>query len=464
MTSLMIRNVEVEGRPCLDVAIRDGLISAIGPGLPNSGGDIDGGGGALIPGLADHHIHLLATGAREESCVLDDIVGMDALKERIVSAVKRRTPGSWLRATGLAPDLAYRMTPEMLGQWVPDHPVRIQDQSGGLWILNPRALKELCAPELAEGVEQDASGRPTGRLWRADDWLRAMLGPAAAPSLAALGARLAACGVTALTDASASNDAASAQILTDAVRCGDVPQRLTIMSAAPLTGPEDGAFAVGPVKLLLDERDLPSLDEIVETIRIAREQDRNVAVHCVTAAELAITMAGFLSAGARYGDRIEHGGIIPAEAIETLLALRLTVVTQPGFILARGDRYLRDVPPGEQPDLYRAGSLIARGVPTAFSSDAPYGPLDPWQAIQAATHRCTNAGLPLGRGERISAAGALRCYWGSRTDPGGPQRRVEVGAPADLCLLAVPLADVGQNPDSSLVRATIINGKTAYLA
>ena len=464
MTSLLIRNVEVEGRRGLDVAIDDGWIRAIRPGLQSAGEQIEGNGGALIPGLADHHIHLLATAALDESCVLDDVSDKNTLKARIVSAIERLGPGSWLRATGLSPALAHWLTPAILDQWAPDHPVRIQDQSGALWILNPKALDHLCGHELAEGVEQDSSGRPTGRLWRADSWLRATLGPSAGPSLAPLGTRLAACGVTAVTDASAANDAVSAQILADAVRRGDLPQRLTVMSAAPLTAPEDGAFDVGPVKVLLDERNLPLIDSLVEAIERAREQCRNVAVHCVTAAELALALAAFMSAGSIYGDRIEHGGIIPAEAMATVHDLRLTVVTQPGFILARGDRYLRDVAPYEQPDLYRCGSLMACGVPTALSSDAPYGPIDPWLAIRAATHRCTRAGKSLGHEERISSSDALRRYFGSLGDPGGPPRKVKVGEPADLCLLAVPWDEACKNPDSKLVRATIVNGRTIFAA
>lgn len=464
MTDLLIRNVEIEGAHGIDVAIRAGRISAIGPGLKGRGDALDGKGGALLPGLADHHIHLLATAARSCSCRLDDVVGMDVLRDRIVAATARLAPGTWLRATGLAPHLADQLHSDLLGNWAPDHPVRIQDQSGGLWILNPRALASLDWTTVADGVEKSEAGQPTGRLWRADAWLRAALGPSAAPPLASLGQSLAACGVTALTDASVTNDMASAQILGDAVRSGALPQRLAVMSAGPLAAPEDGAFCVGPVKLLLDERDLPPVEDLAAMIGAAREQGRNVAVHCVTAPELAVIVAAFDLVGARYGDRIEHGGIIPAEVIDTLRNLRLTVVTQPGFIEARGERYLRDVEPRELADLYRCASLIAEGVPTAFSSDAPYGPSDPWLAIRAATTRRTAVGRPIGLNERISPSDALQRYLGRPDDPGGPQRRVKVGEVADLCLLHEPLPEALRRPASALVHATIVGGRAVYRA
>jgi hypothetical protein len=158
-----------------------------------------------------------------------------------------------------------------------------------------------------------------------------------------------------------------------------------------------------------------------------------VAAHCVTAAELAVMLAAFDVAGARAGDRIEHGGVIAPAAIGELKRLGLTVVTQPAFILERGDRYLAEVDPAEQNDLYRCASLLAAGVPVAGSSDAPYGSLDPWTALRAAVDRRTRSGAPIGPGERVSASAALGLYLGSFEDPGGPPRRITPGEAADLC-------------------------------
>ncbi len=166
---------------------------------------------------------------------------------------------------------------------------------------------------------------------------------AAMPPLAPIGRALAGFGVTAVTDASVSTDSAGAAHLGDAVRAGDLPLRLTLMSGGPLQAPADGAFAVGPVKILLDDHALPPLEQMVETIGRARAWRRPVAVHCVTAGELAVTLAAFDAAGARPGDRIEHGGVISASAIGEIRRLGLTVVTQPAFVEERGDRYLADV-------------------------------------------------------------------------------------------------------------------------
>jgi cytosine/adenosine deaminase-related metal-dependent hydrolase len=60
MTSLF-RRAEVAGR-IVDVRVAGGVISEVGPGLRPAPAEtvMDARGGALLPGLHDHHIHLLS--------------------------------------------------------------------------------------------------------------------------------------------------------------------------------------------------------------------------------------------------------------------------------------------------------------------------------------------------------------------------------------------------------------------
>jgi predicted amidohydrolase YtcJ len=463
MTELVIRNVEAQGRGGLDVRIENGRIARIGAGLAGAAAELDGLGGALIPGLADHHIHLFALAAQSESVDLIGVAGPAAFKARIAEALSARAPGSWVRATGYHQTMAGDLTRRELDAVTPAHRLRVQHQTGSLWVLNSLALDAVGADTGADCVERDADGRPTGRIWRGDAWLRERIGEGA-PPLAPVGRRLAAYGVTAVTDASFTTDAAAATRLAAAHRAGGLPQRLTLMSGGALTAPQDGAFAVGPRKVLLDDHDLPDLDDFIAWIAQARTWARAVAVHCVTAAELAVTLAAFEAAGARPGDRIEHGGIIPRGAVAPLKALGLTVVTQPGFIRERGDRYAAEVDPGEREDLYRCASLMAAGVPVAASSDAPYASSDPWMAMAAAVDRTSRGGICLGPGERVTPRRALEMFLGSTGTPGGPPRRIAVGAQADLCLLTAPLAEALASPAAGMVRATIIGGRVIFAA
>ena len=458
---MIIRNAEIDGRSGQDARIEAGVITEVGPGLRGTGDEIDARGGALIPGLADHHIHLLALAAQASSVALDDVATAAQLRTRIEAAAAKLPPGAWIRATGYHEGAGGELDRRDLDALAPLHPLRIQHRTGSLWMLNSLALEAVSGGGWPACVERDRRGAPTGRIWRGDDWLRDSLG-VQPPALAPVGGRLAAYGITAVTDASVTTDASAAATLAAARRAGDLPQRLTLMSGGALAPAADGAFAVGPIKVLLDDHALPDFDDFVGRIARARAWKRTVAVHCVTAAEFALAVAAFEAAGARPGDRIEHGGVVPQDAISQLVRLGLTVVTQPAFVRERGDRYLAEVAAIDQPDLYRCASLLNAGVPVAASSDAPYATPDPWIGIGSAVRRQTIGGQSLGATEAVTSATALALYLGTTENPGGPPRRIAPGVAANLCLLAAPLRDALQSPSAELVRMTLIAGRIVY--
>lgn len=458
---LILRDVEVGGRPGLDVRLADGRVAEIGVRLAARGPELDGRGGALIPGLCDHHIHLFGLAARADSVVLDGARNAAEVAARVQAATVARPPGGWVRALGYDEGMAGELTRATLDALAPDHRLRVQHRTGALWVLNSTALASLDLTDAPDCVERDADGRPTGRVWRGDAWLRSRIG-AEPPPLAPVGRTLAAYGITAVTDASVTTDAGAAARLGAAHGTGELPQRLMLMSGGPLEAPANGAFAVGPVKVLLDDHALPDFDDLTGRIAAARAQGRTVAVHCVTAAELALTLAALGAAGARPGDRIEHGGVIGPEAVGQIRALGLTVVTQPAFVTERGDRYLREVEACDQPDLYRCASLISAGVPVAGSSDAPYASPDPWAGIAAAVSRRTAGGAALGADEAVTPAQALGLYLDDPTAPGRRARRVALGEPADLCLLRAPLREALAAPSAELVAATVVGGGVVW--
>ncbi|WP_247350615.1 MULTISPECIES: amidohydrolase family protein [unclassified Bradyrhizobium] len=460
---MILRNVEVEGLTGLDVRLAAGRVAEIGPRLAKFGDDLDGRGGALIPGLADHHIHIFGLAAQAASVDLSGIASPADFRARIEAAAAERPPGAWVRAIGYHETLAGELSREILDTLAPRHRLRVQHQTGSLWMLNSAGLAAVGEGGLPEVLERDAAGRPTGRVWRGDAWLRERIG-AEPPPLANIGSRLASYGVTALTDASITTDQAAAGRLAEAHRTGELPQALTVMSGGALEAPPDRAFRVGAVKMLLDEHELPPIEEFAARIGRARAWRRAVAVHCVTAAELAVALAALETAGARPGDRIEHGGVIPQATIGLLKAAGVTVVTQSSFIHDRGDRYLTQVPAAELKDLYRCASLIRAGVPVAGSSDAPYASPDPWAGIAAAIERRTRGGKSLGPEERIAPDVALNLYLGRSEAPGGPPRQLRVGMTADLCLLKAPLADALATPGAELVRCALIGGEIAWLS
>jgi predicted amidohydrolase YtcJ len=114
------------------------------------------------------------------------------------------------------------------------------------------------------------------------------------------------------------------------------------------------------------------------------------------------------------------------------------------------------------PGLCRYRSLSDAGVVVVPSSDAPYGPVDPWQIMAAARDRLTPNGSVLGRDEAVPVGGALDGFLRPLDDLSAPPRHLASGAPADLVLLHVPLAEMLAQPAAELVRATWIDGTPAW--
>jgi predicted amidohydrolase YtcJ len=359
---------------------------------------------------------------------------------------------------------------DFLDELVAGHPLRVQHRSGELWVLNSAGVRASgleSAPRDLPGLERDASGRPTGRLWRLDRWLRDHV-PAPSIDLVAVSRAAAAAGVTGFTDAGPDTSQADADQLAGLIRDGSVCQRVALLAPLALDPPTDRAVDVIGTKVLLDDLTLPSLDELTALICESHAQGRAVAVHCVTRVQLVLTVAALSAArsaagspAAPGGDRIEHASVVPAELIPELRRLGATVVTQPNFVAERGGEYRATVEPADQADLYRVASLLAAGVRVAAGTDAPLGRPDVWAAVRAAVERSTPAGDVLGPEERVGGPAAVRLFLGEPRAPGRPRRLIP-GAAADLCLLGVPLeaalADIsGLGPER--VAATIVAGR-----
>lgn len=453
MAGLLIKGAEVWQQGLADLRLAGGRIAEIGS-LSSLAGEavIDAAGCSLLPGLHDHHIHLAATAVRRQSivCGPPEVRDLHALAERLASA-----PGSgWLRGILYHESVAGLPHARALDAICPERPLRIQHRSGRMWLFNSAGLEEVlrhAAPP--PGLEMEG-GRPTGRLFDEDTWLRGALG-GSPPDFGEISRELAAYGVTGLTDMSPSNDLATAAHFAAQQASGELMQRVRLAGTL--------ALGSGPAKLHLHENALPDFDEVVAFIRAAHQAGRPLASHCTTETELVFTLAAIAEAGPLRGDRIEHAGIARGEHIAQMAELGLSVVGQPHFIAERGDQYLTDVEPELVPLLYRQASFLRAGIPLAAGSDAPFGSTDPWAAMRAAMSRRTANGALIGAEEALSPEEAVSLYLADPDDL-SRQRKIEVGAPADLCLLNHPWSAAREGMESALVRATIIGGDLVHQA
>ncbi len=411
----------------MDVRVRGGRITEIGQRLDATSNepdgsdepdDLDGRGGALLPGLHDHHVHLAALAADTASVRVGpaDVTGRDGLAE----ALRGGPPGDWVRAVGYHESVAGELDRWTLDALTPPgRPVRVQHRTGALWVWNSAALR-------ASGLE---TGTGDGRFWREDERLRGFVPPVRL-DMEGVGRRAAALGVTGFTNA----DPHPADGLLDLLSV--LPQRLLVMTVD------------APVKLMLDDATLPAPAELAA--RIASLRPRPVAVHCVTRVQLLVTLLALDQTGPVDGDRIEHASVVPAETIPWIKQLGVTVVTQPHFPTERGHAYATDVDPDDRPHLYRCRSLSDAGIPLAAGTDAPYGTHDPWAVMRATVERRG--------GEALHPEAALDLFTGEPQHP-ARTRRLRIGATADLCLLRVPLREALDVLSADTVRAAFVGGR-----
>lgn len=408
--------------------VRQDLAPRPGEGL------LDAGGGTVLPGLHDHHVHV-----HSAASALDSLsVGPPAVRtpDQLAHALSNAVPGpdGWIRAIGYHESVAGELDRTALDAVQAHVPVRVQHRSGVLWMLNSAALGRV-----------GLAGHPDGRLRSADPWSKAL--QRRETDLAELSRRLTATGVTGVTDATPDLDVEGLVSLMMAHRGGEF---------------RPGVRVLVPGKMILHD-DRLDLGALTQWIGDRHRTGQPVAVHCVTAAQLVVTIAALRAAGSHPFDRIEHAAVVPDDNVADLAELGVTVVTQPNFVAERGDQYLAEVPEHEQHQLWRVASLLNANIPVALSTDMPFGHGDPWAAMRAAVSRTTPSGAVLNADECVSARTALTMFLGWSDRPDRP-RTVEIGEPGDLCVLSEPPAAVLAELDAALVAATLIRGELVYFA
>lgn len=429
---LIQRAVLLDGT-ATDVRVAECIIET-GDLTPDAGEQVlDAAGAAVIPGLYDHHLHLRSAAAALASVR----VGPAEVRGRadLARALTQAPVGSdgWIRAVGYHEAVAGPLDRNVLDELSPSLPVRVQHRSGVLWTLNSAGLARV-----GLGEHPDGRLRSADRSW-SDTLQRNESG------LADVSRGLSERGVTGVTDATPDLDATDIVKLMEAHRHGGLAQRVQCLA---------------PGKRILHDADL-DLAALTAWVAERHDADAPVAVHCVTAAQLVVTISALREAGTHPHDRIEHAAVVPEDSVAFLKDLGVTVVTQPNFIAERGDQYLTDVPATEHHELWRLASLVRAGVAVALSTDMPFGHGDPWATMRAAVDRTTAAGVVLGPHERISAHEAMTMFLGSAGEPTKP-RTVQPGQPGDLCVLAAPPREVLAELDAQMVAATIVAGEVVF--
>jgi hypothetical protein len=453
-------------------------------------------GATVLPGFIDAHLHLRA--------YISTLLGIDC-SPRVVRHIhqlqgvlreqaRRVPPGEWLVGHGYDDfELAEQRHPSRwdLDPVTPQHPVRLSHRSRHAWLLNSVALTQLgitrdfVAPPGGVVERDPASGEPTGLLIDMDGYLRQHVPPVTTSEAHRQGVRqasqtLLAAGVTAVQDASLSNDVATCDLWQEWLLGHDLHQRASLLlgsaalPAVVAAGIKPGERApllyVHGFKIRLDEASgalHPPQEALNAQVWEAHRLGFPVAIHAVDVPALVSALHAIRLAQERWPrtdvrHRIEHCALCPEVCIEELAELQVTVVTQPAFLWHHGRRYRAAIAPEQQSWLYRVNSLLARGVAVAGSSDAPVVPPQPLQGIQTAVTRQTPDGQIIAPEERVSVPTALRLFTQGAAlacGLGAEVGSITPGKRADLVVLEadprrVPAAEIQHIP----VCMTLVDG------
>lgn len=431
---MLIQRASLLDGSVVDIRVAEHIVD-IGERLDHQRGEqvYDAQGGTVIPGLHDHHVHLRSAAAALRSTRVGP--GDVATRADLAGVLAAADVGEdgWIRAVGYHEAVAGPLDRTVLDDVAPPVPVRVQHRSGVLWTLNSAGLERVGLPD-----------HPDGRLPSSDPiWAESLQRNES--GLAEVSRTLGGYGVTGVTDATPDLGVDDVVKLNVAHRRGELPQRV---------------HCLAPGKRILHDTDL-DLDELTAWITARHTAGVPIAVHCVTAAQLVLTLSALQTAGIHPRDRIEHAAVVPDDTVAQVAECGVMVVTQPNFVFERGDQYLVDVPADEHHELWRVATLLDAGVPVALSTDMPFGNGDPWQTMRAAVRRATGSGAVLGADESVRAATALNMFFGTPERPEHP-RTVDVGQPADLVVLSAPPAAVLRELDAAMVAATLIAGEFVF--
>jgi predicted amidohydrolase YtcJ len=164
--------------------------------------------------------------------------------------------------------------------------------------------------------------------------------------------------------------------------------------------------------------------------------------------------------------RIEHCGITPPDLVDRIVQFGIVPAIQPAFFWEFGDGYIRNYGRERADTMFRAKSLLDRGVIVAASSDAPVTDHRPLFGIEQAMTRATSDGDVCGPDERVDLATALRMHtvngaYASFED--GLKGSIEAGKLADLVVVSEDLRRVPVKGLCDLpIDMTFVGGELVY--
>ena len=486
MSELILRDARFYGQSeRRDLRLTDGLVAEIAPAGTLTGDLVDLDGRFVGPGLWDEHVHFTQWVITQERFDLSGTASAAEALERTRVALAQTTlpPGAVLTGYGFR-DALWPDAPSLrdLDAISGGRPVVLV--SGDLhcgWLNSAAAA--------IAGATLDESG-----LLREGDWIGApmdALGRGRQPGIDSyrLAADAAASrGIVGIVDFENAENVAlwpervAAGVTSLRVEASIWPDRLDEAVARGLrtghTLDPLGLITVGRLKIVVDGSlntrtafcwdPYPSLDPSdplargIESVTPAemrrlleRANDNGIlpAVHAIGDQANGNVVDAFEQLG--LAGVIEHAQLVADTDFARFARLGLVASVQPEH--AMDDRDAADLHwHGRTDRAFAYGSLHRAGATLRLGSDAPVAPLDPWQAIAAATSRSRDGREAWHPEQQLPLPVAL--YSSARG-----RETVEVGSPADLVILERdPLVAPHEHLREMTVAGTLLGGRFTH--
>lgn len=469
----------------VDLVLAGGRILDIAPtgNLRPRGVVVDGDGGWLLPGLWDHHVHVVQWALTTDRVPLGDAGSAREAATIIGSSPAGdggRRVGVGFR-DGLWPDEPTLTLLDATTGEVPTYLVNADVHS--VWMNSAAFRREGYLPP-ASGVLREEDAFEISRRINAVD-------PDLADRAVERMARAAAArGLVGLVDLDMTwNDEPWQRRVargfdTLRVSYGTYPQHLDraiaegLRTGDPVRGATDDLVRVGPLKAITDgslgtrtaacahhypgevnNHGLLTIppDDLVDLMTRATAAGLECAIHAIGDVANAHALDAYARAGAV--GTIEHAQLVAHADIPRFARLGVAASVQPEHAL--DDRDMTDAIWAEQSaQPYPLRALADSGANLRFGSDAPVAGLDPWAAIASAVFRTRDGRDAWQPHQRVDIDTAI-----AASTAGGSTAPAEItpGAPADLVLVdADPRTADERALRAMSVRTTLLAGRVTH--
>lgn len=479
----LIAHPDVEADGLFDLWIADGRIVDIAPAgnLRRRGAVLDAEGSWVVPGLRDHHVHLVPWAlAAERGSVAEASGAIEAARIAATAPVRgdgrRILVGMRDALWADAPSLA------LLDETTRDVPTYVVNSDlHSLWLNSAAHRREGIAPDAAGVLREQAAFDVGTRINDvADEVADAAVGRAAR--------RAASRGLVGLSDLDIAWNVDAwrrrAERGWDLLRVafGVYPEHLGQARAQELeTGfalSANGLVTVGPLKVIADGslgtrtaattvgysdrtgRGVMNIApaDLTELLIRAAGSGFATSVHAIGDETAAAALDAFATAGVP--GRMEHAQLVSPADIPRFARLGVEASVQPQHAI--DDRDLTDTLWADQTArAYPLRALRDAGATLLFGSDAPVSPLDPWTQIAAAVFRTDDERASWDPDQAIDVRTALAASAaGGSTDP----HVILPGSVADLAIVAHdPLVATRAQLAAMPVHATLLGGRLTHL-